>query len=366
MSTIHSPADERCGTPTDKGSVADDAQHDDALTLAASTWAVRQHSGLDSEGQINLQEWIAADPRHAAALAACSATLQRVRHLPAQATAKLRSDLPASTPKASWWRSRFRQFAPHAVIALCVLVVINIGWFGWWTQPTFDQAYATARGQQIVATLPDDATAGSTIHLDTATHLHVRLFHNRREVALNDGQAMFLVHGDKSRPFHVVVGGLKVTVVGTRFSVRHTASGVDAGHTVVAVEEGHVRVERQTPGSRQDTLSVVDLRAGQALEGNSMDNDEAGIGTVTEVAQASVGQWRNGRISFNQTPLGQAIAEFERYGNTGLVVRDPAVAAMPVGGSYDLSQSKRFAEFVQQLLPVRLVQRDGFVEIVAR
>ena len=37
-------------------------------------------------------------------------------------------------------------------------------------------------------------------------------------------------------------------------------------------------------------------------------------------------------------PLAQALAEFERYGDTGLVVRDPAIAALKVHGSFELQQ----------------------------
>lgn len=345
---------------------------EEALELEAATWAVRRHGGLDADAQTGLQAWLGADPRHAAALDAMSATLQGVQQIPANEAARLRAGLPARAPrKASTGqpsppRWSLRPFVPHAAAAMVVLALAGAGWFGWWLQPTFEKSYATERGQQILATLPDDTAAGSTVQLDTGTRIHARLFRDRREVALRDGQAMFSVHADTARPFHVLAGDLRITVVGTRFSVRHTATGIDAGRTVVAVEEGHVRVERaQAQGSSVGT-AAVELHAGQMLEGR--DGAEVGTDpfTVNTIAPQAVAQWRSGRISFSQTPLAQALAEFERYGNTGLVVRDPAVAALPVGGSYGLRQHQRFAEFLPHLLPVRLVQRDGVTEIVAR
>ena len=381
MHTTHSPLADRTGTPAE--GAGDAMVNEDPIEREAATWAVRRNAGLDAEGRARLQAWLAADPRHAPALAALSATLQGVRHMPAEAAARLRAGLPQRpaprrpaprrpaprrpAPRRTMpWLAGLRPFLPHAAAAMVALAVLGTGWFGWWLQPSFEQTYATVRGQQMRVTLPDDAATGSTLQLDTATQLQARLFRDRREVQLGDGQAMFAVHADPARPFLVLAGPLRVTVVGTRFSIRHTASGVDAGRTVVAVEEGTVRVQRMADATQaqQPPAPEVVLGAGQMLAMGGPDDPD--LGTVSNIAPQAVAQWRSGRISFNQTPLAQALAEFERYGTTGLVVHDPAVAAMTVGGSYDQRQHRRFAEFLPQLLPVRLVQRDGVTEIVAR
>ncbi len=367
----------------------DDARREvdaeEALEQEAATWAVRHHGGLDAEGHARLQAWLEASPKHAVALDAMADTLQGVRRMPAHDAARLRAGLAhramergqaaQNTEKAGplRWRPAYaRQFVPHAAAAMVVVAVVGAGWFGWWLQPTFEQAYTSQRGQQVIATLPDDPVAGSTVQLDTTTHIQARLYRGRREVELADGQAMFAVHPDAARPFHVLAGDLRITVVGTRFSVRHTASGIDAGRTVVAVEEGRVRVERLTATAapahddHRGASPVVELAAGQMLEGRGPEEKGSNIGTITPIAPAAVAPWRSGRISFDRTPLSQALAEFERYGTTGLVVRDPQVAALTVGGSYDLRRHQRFAEFLPHLLPVRLVQRGNVTEIVAR
>lgn len=367
MSSIPSSLDTTAGH-LPEGTAADDA---DALEQEAATWAVRCNAGLDAQGQTALQAWLAADARHAPALDAMRASIAGVQNLPAQDLARLRAGLPqrqvqVQAQRPRFWQTWLRPFAPHAATALIAVAVVGAGWFGWWMQPSFQQNYASQRGQQLMVTLPDDAASGSTVQLDTSTRLTARLYRTRREVELSDGQAMFSVHSDPSRPFQVLAGDLRITVVGTRFSVRHTAQGLGAGHTVVAVEEGKVKVERlqRDKGPAQQAPALVLLTAGQMLEGGSA--QDASLGTVTEVAPAAVAQWRSGRLSFNRTPLAQALAEFERYGPTGLVVRDPAVAALPVGGSYGLNQHQRFAEFLPHLLPVRLVKHDGVTEIVAR
>jgi len=136
--------------------------------------------------------------------------------------------------------------------------------------------------------------------------------------------------------------------------VRHTHSGLGVdGGTGVVVEEGRVRVA----GAQ---TAVVELGAGQSLGA-----DAAGVLGPVNTAAVAPAAWREGRISFDGVPLAQALAEFERYGDTGLVVRDPAVAALKVHGSFELQQVGAFARALPQVLPVRLRRIDGRSEIIS-
>ena len=245
-------------------------------------------------------------------------------------------------------------------------VVLTGGWLGWnhWQQqPTFTQSFATARGQQLTARLPD----GSTLRLDTATRLNVTLYRQRREVVLPHGQAMFEVQADGARPFHVLAGPMRITVLGTRFSVRHLQHGADAGRIKVVVEEGRVRVARAAVGSHGLAEEIgagsdgVLLTAGQAAVADA----EGRIATITATELSAALAWRDGRVVLNDTPLADAVAEFERYVDTGLVITDPAVAALRLNGSFDLRQASVFKRALPQALPVRLQARpDGKTEVV--
>ena len=263
-----------------------------------------------------------------------------------------------------WWSA----WLPQALTACAAVVMVAGAWLAWqhWLQqPGFEQTYVTARGELLRITLPDAATQGSIMQMDTATRTTARLFRDHREVVLEDGQAMFTVHPDKQRPFHVLTGNMRITVVGTRFSVRHTQSGLEAGQTVVAVEQGHVRVARDTGVARTPAPdsgdAPLELTAGQMVVADASGH----LGPVKNIAPSAVANWREERLSFDQTPLAEAIAEFERYVHTGLVVHDPAVAALPVGGSYSLKEFQRFAESLPKVLPVRLVRHGSVTEVVA-
>lgn len=352
------------------------AEGQDPLDIEAATWALRRRNGLDAAGAAELADWLAADPRHAEALEDMEDSFGELQQLPPAEIAALKAGLagpqhqrlpaapgrPAAQP-ASRARDWFWQgWLPQAALATSLFLLCGAAWLGWqhWLrQPLFEQAYVTARGQGLDVVLPDAPQQGSRLQLDTGTRAAVSLYRDRREVHLEDGQAMFQVHADPQRPFHVLAGSLRITVVGTRFSLRHTPSGRNAGQTVVEVEEGRVKVEPAGPHARD---AEVLLHAGQRVQADARGR----LGTVGTIAPAAVAAWRSGRLSFDNTPLAQAIAEFERYGHTGLIVRDPAVGALEVGGSYGMDQARLFASVLPQILPVRLVQRGALTEVVAR
>ncbi len=87
--------------------------------------------------------------------------------------------------------------------------------------------------------LPD----GSIIDLNSRSRVRVHYQRDRREVELEQGEAMFSVEHDSSRPFVVQAGVGKVTVTGTRFDVRR-----DPAQTRVVVEAGTVKVQGREAG----------------------------------------------------------------------------------------------------------------------
>lgn len=341
----------------------------DAVELQAAQWHTRQEQGLGAGEQAELAQWLQASAEHAEAFARMDTGVARLRALPADAVAQWRASQAASQPAAAaspqpspaqprpaWPRPWLQALLPGPRgLAFCAVLLMALG-LGWhqWMQPVYSAHYVVERGQRQSLQLPD----GSTLELDADTDAQVRLYRHRREVQLAHGQAMFSVAPDASKPFEVQAGPARVTVVGTRFAVRYRQDGIDAGQVRVEVQEGRVRVAAvQTPAS------AVLLTAGQTTQ-VAADGLLAPVGSVPP---DSVGLWRKGLLRFDHTPLAQALQEMERYGPTGLVVRDPAVAALPIGGSYATAKPAEFAHMLTLVLPVRLVPgAGGRAEIVAR
>lgn len=337
---------------------------------AALQWFVRSTDGLDGDALQAFEAWRCADPAHAAAWARWSEDWCLLDALPTDGVRHLRDKLAADKARLEtcahpqpgrtrffclpWLVARAWGGTPTALASLCLVVVGGaLGWSHWRGQPVYLQTVATAPGQQSEVQLPD----GSALRLDTRTQINVSFRRQRREVVLPEGQVVFRVKGDAARPFDVVAGPVRITVVGTRFSVRHTPGVPGEEGVRIAVEEGRVHVARSdTPGA-----ALVELTAGQQVTSDAMGR----LGPVAAVPAGGIAPWRDGRVSFDDTPLSQALAEFARYGTVNLVVRDPGVGALRLTGTFDPRRPENFLLALPRTLPVQLHEREGVIEIVA-
>lgn len=350
---------------------------DDASRLREEVlgWFVRRdRDAWGAADEAQFQAWLQADAHHRANHAQWEAHWQAMDAIPADAVAQLRGRLardkavqaaymepqiaaPASATAmdddADEGRSRRGFLAPALAVAAMVAITAGtglLGWRQWQAQPVFTQAFSTGRGQQTEVPLPD----GSRLRLGTATRLEVTYYRQRREVRLLDGQALFTVQADAQRPFDVLAAATRVTVVGTRFAVRHTPGlPADAGVHVL-VEEGKVRVARAVALAGGDS-NAVHLTAGQQVAGDA----QGALAAVQPVPGEGIAPWRENRVGFVDMPLGHALAELERYGSTGLVVRDPAVAALRLTGTFDPRDARTLRSVLPNALPVRLQEQPG-------
>src|SRR5690606_26847429 len=92
-------------------------------------------------------------------------------------------------------------------------------------------------GEQRTVTLAD----GSVIELNARSRIKVRYADRERAIDLLQGQALFRVAKDPTKPFIVASGGTYVRAVGTQFDVYKKSVG-----TVVTVVEGRVAVTTPT------------------------------------------------------------------------------------------------------------------------
>lgn len=322
----------------------------------AADWMVRRVDGLTAEEEAQFQAWLAADASHAP-------TYERMLSLWNDLGALAPSAQPVSVVAPSWG-ARLRGWwsgpiVPQLATAVLAFAVVGAGWWGfdaWRKTPTFDKTYATVRGEQKIVRLPD----GSTLWLDTATEARVTFHRDRREVQLPEGQAMFAVQHDADKPFDVLAGPARVTVLGTRFSVRYTRTGLHENGVSVAVDEGKVRVAPLNASPNPNAASSVR----HLLAGDSVLAGDEGVGPVVS-SGAPAAPWRDGRVTFDKVTLAQALAELDRYREGRLRIRDPQVAGLHISGSFDLRHLDAFERVLPQVLPVALRKNGAFTDIVA-
>ena len=339
----------------------------------AARWMLRGREGLDAAEQAAFQAWLAADPRNQQEYRALEQLWDGLDRAPRAAVERLRqqpgpvqilaSPGAQATGRKSTGRSPRRW---RGMAAAAAALVLSVSWIGSQWQPGVQHSvqYTTGRGEQRSVTLPD----GSRLDLDADTQVKIMFYPDRRRAVLERGRSMFEVSRNPQRPFEVVAADVSVQVLGTRFSVGRSRSPVSREERVaVAVEEGHVRVQSSAARTLVDMLpgrgrtTTADLTGGQGI--GVAERGE--IGQVRKVSPGTVAPWRSGRAMFDDMPLAEVLAEFERYGDTGLVIQDPRVAQLRVTGNFDLRPARGFARALPVALPVRLVPHgDGRQEIV--
>jgi transmembrane sensor len=205
----------------------------------------------------------------------------------------------------------------------------------------------TTVGQQENVALND----GSNITVNTDSVVDVAFTPSQRGVKLVTGEAYFKVAKDERRPFVVAASDLTVTAVGTQFSVRAQDDTV-----TVVLREGRARVERKG-GANPETVM---LEAGSLLRATA-----AGF-VVTRGNAERLTSWTTGRLSFEQTPLNEVVAEFNRYSTRKIAVAEPSLGAMPVTGLFIANKPEGFAEIMAASGGVRVERRpDGSILLKA-
>lgn len=203
--------------------------------------------------------------------------------------------------------------------------------------------HRTGAGEQRRVTLED----GSTAHLNTATALSADFTAGSRRIALHGGEAYFEVAKDAARPFVVEAAGGRIEALGTAFSVRHREGAVE-----VIVTESKVAVSG--PGR-----AAAVVAAGQGVR-----ITDAGVGRVAPADARRALAWRRGRLVFDNRPLGEVLAELERYRPGRIVIIDGGLASLPVTGAFAVADSDVTLETIERTLPLRLYRLSDLLVLV--
>lgn len=193
---------------------------------------------------------------------------------------------------------------------------------------------------------------GSQVELNTATLIRTAVSEDRREVWLDRGEAYFEVAKAEGRPFIVHAGTRTVTVLGTKFSVRR-----DGDNVTVAVAEGRVKIEDSArhEAARSATISAGDVAIARG-------SSTLLTARSTERVESTLA-WRDGMLSFDQSTLAEAAAEFNRYNRRPIVIGDPEAAAIRIGGTFQASNVEAFARLLRDAYGLRVETNERAVTI---
>ena len=210
-----------------------------------------------------------------------------------------------------------------------------------------------------VAPARDILGDGSVVNVNTQGKLEVQLGARERRVTLARGEAHFEVKADPTRPFIVVAGGVTVRAVGTMFAVRLSGETVE-----VLVEEGKVSVAPATLPSPVAAVPAPEATAAplvyageRAVVARADPAAAPRIEKMDPPAMSAALQWHRRVAVFNDTPLHEVIAQFNRRNVAQVVLADADLGTRRFGGALALDQ-------VEAL--VRMLEREGGITVERR
>jgi transmembrane sensor len=332
----------------------------------AAVWVWRMDDGGGPELRAALEQWLRRDPRHRRAFEELGGvwqsldTLAEAKREEKVATFLAEERRLQAEPERLRRPHRVARWVGAAVAASLVLVSIGVLLQ---RQSAEAQLLSTAVGQHRSARLAD----GSTVELNTNTIVETLYTPEERAVRLRKGEALFHVAKNADRPFVVIAGETRVRAIGTAFNVRLRENE----QVEVIVTEGKVEVRQEpTPSVAAEVISPqvhvelpTQLLAGQRFQLESPSPVEALPSALLSKALA----WREGAIVFDGEPLSRAIEEVNRYSDKRLIVVDPAIREMRMGGRFRTGDVDGFVAALTRAFPVA-VQRgaDNVIYLEAR
>jgi transmembrane sensor len=290
---------------------------DTNLQAEAADWVVRLDAGTARPD--DFARWRDADPRHRIAFAQALADWEAMEQA---------HDADDATPPLR--QTRFEGRGRRAFLRAAAVIgpVLAVGGGGALLFRDDRAHAATAVGEMRRF----EAAPGLTIELNTDSRVSWKTRGRTSEVWLEQGEAALFIDRD-------VLDGATLRIAGDEILLApggYSARAVEAAPEVLVIDGG-ARVGRR--GANATTVLI-----GQKVrlsEGRPVAPEHA-----PDIAAATA--WRRGEIVFAGQTLGQAVTEYNRYLDRKLVVADPAVAAIRIGGRFDTVRPEAFLTALEQ------------------
>jgi transmembrane sensor len=317
----------------------------EALNQQAADWLVRQNEGFSRTEKLDFEAWISADPAHERAFMQLEATwvaLNEPRETGHAAVLERELAIRRET--------RARRHCAYAFAAVGVAAAaICMGMFFPRT-PVAAPASSTVVVRSDRQILPD----GSVVELKSDAEISISFSADARRVRLLQGEALFTVAKDVSRPFVVIAGAVEVRAVGTAFAVRHHTREV-----AVLVTKGRVAVERVDTGTAAASAAEVEptyMGPGDRLvvPTDLPPSTRLTVSAMTPQQVAANLAWRGKRVEFTGTTVAEAVRLFNNQNAVQLSIADATIAQMQITGIFWVDDPEGFARLLEAGMNVRV------------
>jgi transmembrane sensor len=303
---------------------------DRALKEEAAAWAVRTGDPAFDDW-VAFTAWLERNPAHAQAYDEVIATVAEA----AEALPRLRE--PGNDDE------RIGHTRRRWIGGALTLVLAGVAGLGVWQLRGGSYSVETAPGEMQIIALE----GGGEITLAGGSRIVLER-DDPSTASLEQGQALFTIEHDPTEPFTLKVGQDTLVDVGTVFDVTRTVEGLR-----VAVSEGAVVLN---PGVDDARVSPGEVLSKDAATGRYV---------VRAVALDQVGEWREGRLTFQDASLEEVAAELSRATATAFVA-SPRTGGQRVSGSIALDGVQRDPRTLGALLGITVRHNGTAWEIGAR
>jgi len=244
--------------------------------------------------------------------------------------------LPADGTGKSWRQTLSRLLTPvilrpriSIMAAMLMLAAMTTILFNQGQDNFIPVIHTSAIGARKTVDLAD----GSRVILNTGSRIEVQFTPSRRILRLMKGEAYFTVAHNKSRPFEVYAGTNIIRAVGTAFAVELKPTLVE-----VTVTEGQVQLATldNSNGGTMHEIPLALVRSGQNAEISDR------INSITSIDQQEIDRrlaWKTGGLIFRGEALEDVIREISRYTTTKIIISDPAIRKIKIGGYFKTSET---------------------------
>lgn len=312
----------------------------------AADWYARLNSTVIENKDLSQFEAWRKSPENRAAYDQVSSTAAKLRGLRGEASLEaMADDAIARADRRKRRRAAGAAAGAGVVLMLAAAMVLGAIRLG----ENAGERYESLVGERKVVRLDD----GSEVILNTDSKIAVRLTRGERRVTLVRGQALFDVAHDTSRPFVVTAGRTSVTAIGTRFDVYRRVDAVQ-----VTLTEGKVAVRERANQGRSWTLAP----------GQKIVVDRTAVARPAPADVTADTSWAIGQLVFHDAPLGQAVAEVNRYSAKKVVLAEGAPKDLRINGTFPTGDVDGFAMAASNILDLetRALSGGKAVELRAR
>jgi transmembrane sensor len=335
----------------------------------ASAWLIDFRTDApDAGARRRFEAWLSVSPEHVRAyleLAAVWEDADRIdpeRHVDVDTLIeRARSALniiplnaPLQNPEPDQEAPRRSSPRPRRPLLAAAVVLVSLAAASLaWLQHEWRSTYATDIGEQRSIELAD----GSTVELNARSRIRVHFTAHERDIDLLEGQALFRVAKNKSRPFVVASGTARVRAVGTQFDVYRKQEG-----TVVTVLEGRVAIlpERDAvaPSVAAGAAGALEVGAGEQVLVSAN-----GTPSPKRANPAAATAWMQRRLLFDSTPLAEVVEEFNRYNHRRLVIDGAGLEDFHVSGAFSSTDLTPLLHFLRAQSGVRVTESEDRIRI---